>query len=188
MSESNQSDQFVCDLRKPGEVLPLKESTLATMAGATLTPKWLRKKAHELLALAHAMELQERKLLYVNGPAFQVEDVPTAAPLMPAAILDEVAHAFRIPISSLCSKQRTQQVAFARQVAMCLIRKETTLSFPQIGAIFRRDHSTAIHAFNLIHRRSMRDAPFAATLKKIVSMAESRQADAITAAQAEVAA
>jgi chromosomal replication initiator protein len=61
-----------------------------------------------------------------------------------------VSDRFRIGLTELKSKRRTQRVAFCRQVAMYLCRKITASSFPSIGEQFDRDHSTVIHAFNLV--------------------------------------
>ena len=38
----------------------------------------------------------------------------------------------------------------ARSIAIYIIKKITTLSFPAIGKIFDRDHSTIINANNMI--------------------------------------
>jgi chromosomal replication initiator protein len=78
-----------------------------------------------------------------------------------------VADYFRIGLAELKSKKRTQRVAFCRQVAMYLCRKLTNDSFPSIGAQFGRDHSTVIHAFNLIERRVTNDAAFRLSIEKI---------------------
>ena len=50
---------------------------------------------------------------------------------------------------------------------MYLCRKITSNSFPSIGEQFGRDHSTVIHAFNLIERRVNNDAAFRSLLEKI---------------------
>jgi chromosomal replication initiator protein len=52
-------------------------------------------------------------------------------------------------------------------VAMYLCRKITDSSFPTIGESFSRDHSTVIHAFNLILRRVTNDSAFRFSIEKI---------------------
>ena len=69
------------------------------------------------------------------------------------SIQNTVADFFHIRLTDLKSKKRTQHIAFCRQVAMYLCRKLTDSSFPTIGEHFGRDHSTVIHAYNLIMRR-----------------------------------
>jgi hypothetical protein len=50
---------------------------------------------------------------------------------------------------------------------MYLCRNITGCSFPAIGAGFDRDHSTVIHACNLIARRINKDAAFGGLIQKI---------------------
>ena len=78
-----------------------------------------------------------------------------------------VADVFHVRLADLKSKKRTQHIAFCRQVAMYVCRKLTNSSFPVIGAAFGRDHSTVIHAYNLIARRVNNDAPFRGLIEKI---------------------
>ena len=50
---------------------------------------------------------------------------------------------------------------------MYLCRKMTDSSFPAIGEAFGRDHSTVIHAYNLIARRIANDSAFRFSIEKI---------------------
>jgi len=50
---------------------------------------------------------------------------------------------------------------------MYLCRKMTDSSFPAIGEAFGRDHSTVIHAHNLIARRIANDSAFRFSIEKI---------------------
>jgi chromosomal replication initiator protein len=83
------------------------------------------------------------------------------------AIQRAVSDFFHIRLTDLKSKKRTQHIAFCRQVAMYLCRKLTSSSFPTIGEHFGRDHSTVIHAFNLIERRVTSDSAFRLSIEKI---------------------
>jgi chromosomal replication initiator protein len=78
-----------------------------------------------------------------------------------------VSDSFHIHLADLKSKKPTQHVAFCRQVAMYLCRRITSNSFPSIGEHFGRDHSTVIHAVNLIERRVNNDAAFRLLIEKI---------------------
>ena len=83
------------------------------------------------------------------------------------AIQKTVSDFFHIRLADLKSKKRTQHIAFCRQVAMYLCRKLTDSSFPVIGEHFGRDHSTVIHAYNLIARRVSNDSAFRMSIEKI---------------------
>jgi chromosomal replication initiator protein len=78
-----------------------------------------------------------------------------------------VSDSFHVRLADLKSKKRTQHIAFCRQVAMYLARKLTDSSFPVIGEHFGRDHSTVIHAYNLIARRISNDSAFRMSIEKI---------------------
>ena len=83
------------------------------------------------------------------------------------AIQKAVAVYFRVRLIDLMSKRRTQHLALCRQVAMYLCRELTDDSFPRIGERFGRDHSTVIHAHNLIAHRLTDDSPFRDLLDKL---------------------
>lgn len=58
-----------------------------------------------------------------------------------------VAHTFGITPERLLGRDRSQAVALPRQVAMYLLREESNISLPQIGAAMGgRDHSTVMYA------------------------------------------
>jgi chromosomal replication initiator protein len=84
-----------------------------------------------------------------------------------ASISDQVAREFRLRSDDLQSGSREQRIAFARQLAMCLCRKITGAPFESIGEHFNRDHSTVIHAYQLIERRIRRDAAFRLFIEKL---------------------
>ena len=94
------------------------------------------------------------------------------------SIQKTVADFFHIRLTDLKSKKRTQHIAFCRQVAMYLCRKLTDSSFPTIGEHFGRDHSTVIHAHNLIMRRVTSDSAFRLSIEKIERELKSIRANA----------
>jgi chromosomal replication initiator protein len=70
-----------------------------------------------------------------------------------AAVLEEVAEYYRIPIDDLCGKQRDKHIVVPRQVAMYLMREETEASLLEVGqALGGRDHSTVLHGVEKITR------------------------------------
>ena len=84
------------------------------------------------------------------------------------SIQKAVCDFFRIRPNDLRSKRRTRTVALPRQVAMYLCRRYTNASFPVIGDRFGgRDHSTVIHAHQVIERRVREDPAFRATVERL---------------------
>lgn len=66
-------------------------------------------------------------------------------------IIEIVANRYGYTAQLLKGRSRPEGVAFARHVAMYLIRQACgKLSFQDIGDIFGRDHGTVIHAWNRI--------------------------------------
>jgi chromosomal replication initiator protein len=74
-----------------------------------------------------------------------------------ADIQKTVAEYYRIKVSDLCSKKRTQPVVRARQIAMWLAKEVTPFSYPVIGEGFDRDHTTVIHALKAINDKQGKD-------------------------------
>ena len=84
-----------------------------------------------------------------------------------ANVSDQVARELRLNSGDLQSRSREQRVSFARQLAMYLCRKITGAPLENIGEHFNRNHSTVIHAYQLIERRMARDAAFRRFIMKL---------------------
>ena len=68
-------------------------------------------------------------------------------------IQEMVCKYFNISMKDLASSQRSNDIAFPRQIAMYLCRTLTNESFPKIGEAFgKRDHTTVMHAFKKIEK------------------------------------
>ena len=70
----------------------------------------------------------------------------------PSLIIAEVSRFYNIEEQVLRGTLKNKNTAEARQVAMYLIRKLTTLSLPDIGREFGKDHSTVIHSINKVEK------------------------------------
>jgi chromosomal replication initiator protein len=80
--------------------------------------------------------------------------MPRASALTPDRIITAVAEHYHVDEDRLLSRDRSQQVAFPRQVAMYLIREETDASLPQIGNVLGgRDHTTIMYGCDKIAER-----------------------------------
>jgi chromosomal replication initiator protein len=75
-------------------------------------------------------------------------------PITVEMVQAEVAREFGCHVNDLRGARRTQDIAFARHIAMYLARDLTEASLPQIGERFGgRDHSTVLYAVNKIERQ-----------------------------------
>ncbi len=90
------------------------------------------------------------------------EAIPT-----PDAIISEVSRFFGYDEGILRGPSRNRQVVNARNIAMYLIRNITGLSTIEIGKIFERDHSTAVHSLDQVTARIQSDPSYSQTIKDI---------------------
>lgn len=65
-------------------------------------------------------------------------------------IIRLVARTSMLSVVDITSQRRTAKVALQRQIAMYLATKLTRRSLPEIGRVFRRDHTTCLHGRNKI--------------------------------------
>lgn len=68
-------------------------------------------------------------------------------------VIEAISQYFNISTKELIEKGRKKEIAYARHVAMYLMRSELKVSYPSIGAQFGgRDHTTALHAYEKINK------------------------------------
>ncbi|EKE21970.1 MAG: hypothetical protein ACD_7C00086G0022 [uncultured bacterium] len=67
-------------------------------------------------------------------------------------IINSVLGFFELTKEDLMSSSRKKKVALPRQITMFLFKRELKMSYPEIGEYFKRDHTTALHAFNKISK------------------------------------
>ncbi|TKJ42128.1 chromosomal replication initiation protein DnaA [candidate division LCP-89 bacterium B3_LCP] len=96
--------------------------------------------------------------------------------VIPSAVIDietiqkKVADFYNIPADLLIARNRKKEVAHARQVAMFLCADLTNSSLQSIGLRFgNRDHSTVIHARNLISKRLNGDSKLSSEIQSLKS-------------------
>lgn len=98
-----------------------------------------------------------KPLLQPRNINFSIDDIKKAVSLH-----------FGIKTSEMISKRRTKNLSFPRHVAMYLCRKHTTASYPEIGAEFGgRDHSSVIHAANVVAVKIKKDSELAKAVEVI---------------------
>ena len=104
-------------------------------------------------------EIEEmvRESVKVNNEA-----IPT-----PDAIIAEVSRFFGYPETDIRGPSRIRKHVNARNIAMYLIRNITGLSTVEIGKIFGRDHSTAVHSLDQVDARVKTDPAYSQTIKDI---------------------
>ena len=84
--------------------------------------------------------------------------LPRRSDLKPSEVVRSVADAFGLPIERMLGRDRSQEVALPRQIAMYLLREESNISLPQIGEVLGgRDHTTIMYGCEKINDLIERD-------------------------------
>lgn len=117
----------------------LEGSLLRAASYASLTRKALTTEALEYL-LRDTIEQENQTALTIEG------------------IQRMVAEYYDIRLGDMTSKQRPNNIAFPRQVAMYLCREMTEQSLPAIGNAFGRNHATVLHAHRSVGGKMKLDA------------------------------
>lgn len=65
-------------------------------------------------------------------------------------IIDSVTKVTGVSFTNMIEKDRKTTIREARQIAQYLIRKHTTMSFTEIGHLFKKDHSSIIHSCKVV--------------------------------------
>ena len=80
-----------------------------------------------------------------------ITSTPRSSIPLPSVILEAVAHCTNVPVDAIISKRRDKQVAYARHLAMFLLRDIAHQSYAQTGRLLGgRDHTTVLHGFRRI--------------------------------------
>ena len=80
--------------------------------------------------------------------------LPERQNVQPEKIMELVAREWKTTIEALLGRDRSHKIAEPRQVAMYLMRKETSASLPQIGDVLGgRDHTTVMYAIDKIENQ-----------------------------------
>ena len=101
------------------------------------------------------------------GAALRVFETPRER-ITPELICAVVAEDSDLTVRALTSRRRTRDVTLARQLAMYLCRKYSRLPLTEIAhRLGRRDHTTVLHAREVIERRRQADPAFEARVNRL---------------------
>lgn len=89
-------------------------------------------------------------------------------------ILNSIASYYNLSISQITGKIKTSNIAFARHIAIYLIRDMLNLSFKKIGDLFsKRDHSTIMHSVEKVEKMLKDDPQVQTVVKELKKRIES---------------
>ena len=77
--------------------------------------------------------------------------MPESKEIEPQQIMSTIAREYGLSMEELISQNRSQRIAFPRQIAMYMLREESELSLPKIGELLGgRDHTTVMYGHEKI--------------------------------------
>ena len=90
--------------------------------------------------------------------------------ITPDNIIKEVCRYFRLEEDQIRGPSRSRDILNARQIAMYLIRRMTSLSLDETGKLFGgRDHSTTLNGVTKVENRMKPDTTLSETVKAIIT-------------------
>jgi len=92
------------------------------------------------------------------------ELLPDERATSPSDIIRFVAQHYGVRVADLKGRSNRRSIALPRQVSMYLIRDILELSFPEIGRIFSKHHSTVMYAVDTVQKTRQSNPDFDATL------------------------
>lgn len=90
-------------------------------------------------------------------------------PVIIDKIIVEVSREFDVPAEEIKGNKRVESIAFARQIAMYIMREITDMSLPEIGQEFNgKDHSTVHHSIKKIEQKLATNPVFKDRVQQII--------------------
>jgi len=90
--------------------------------------------------------------------------LPEEQETTPNQIIRFIAQHYGIRVSDIKGRNNRRSIALPRQVSIYLIRTLLELSFPEIGRLFSKHHSTAMYAVETVGKMRLSNPDFDATL------------------------
>jgi len=105
-----------------------------------------------------------------------IMDTSIAGHVRPEAVLTAVSRHFKIHMSNLLGPRRDSHCAYPRHIVMHLLREHTNLSWPKMGKLLGRNHSTCISGARKIGRLRAKDPGCQETLAEILTQLNLQEA------------
>lgn len=89
--------------------------------------------------------------------------------ITPENIIETCAKFYGIKKEDIYSDKRTKTIALARQVSMYIIKELTNYSYPKIGSVIGKDHSTIIYAIKTVTNMMENDEAFKFNVEGLIN-------------------
>lgn len=108
------------------------------------------------------------RILGIDG-AGAMTPVPWA--LRRSAVMTEASRLWRVTAEELTGESRVRSLVLPRAAIVMALRCDPAMSYPQIGRLLARDHSSIINLERIAHVEFRRDAVFAARTHLLMGLA-----------------
>ncbi len=146
-------------------------SLKADLIGLSLTPEQKEIIANNVTANVRQLEGAVHKLLAYRDLLQDVDGMQAAERAIrdifaenpwinptPEFIIKAVSKYFEISYEDIVGTDRSQKMVEARKIAMYMVRDMTHLSFPKMGEVFNKNHSTVMHSIDSLEEQLKDDA------------------------------
>ena len=89
--------------------------------------------------------------------------------ITPENIIETCAKFYGVKKEDIYSDKRTKTIALARQVSMYIIKELTNYSYPKIGSVIGKDHSTIIYAIKTVTNMMENDEAFRFNVEGLIN-------------------
>ena len=83
-------------------------------------------------------------------------------------IINIVSAKYGVSASDILGQKRNKDIMLARHVCIYIIRSQTDMSYPSIGRLFNRDHSTIMSSINTIEKKIEEDSQMESDIHDII--------------------
>jgi hypothetical protein len=105
-----------------------------------------------------------------QGLLIEVSVIPgMKVPLDEERVLMAIAERYNVSVAGLQGRDKTKNIALARQVAAYILVTQLKRSSSRVGRLLGRDHSTILHAVKVIEKRLRSDVSLVRDIRAITS-------------------
>ena len=89
--------------------------------------------------------------------------------ITPEYIIEACSKFYNVKKEDIYSEKRTKEIVMARQVSIYIMKEVTNFSYPKIGAVFGKDHATAIYAIKKVKELMEKDISAKITIEGLIN-------------------
>ena len=125
--------------------------------------QYARRRIDNLVRAVIETPIPELKWQTINGEVESLNEQQVNA------MMKVVCKLTQVDWSELKGKSRKREINDIRQTSMWILRKGTSLSFANIGAIFNRHHATVLHAVESVNNMIETDSMYRGQVEQILN-------------------